>query len=567
MDKITKSLVDAYAKSEQLNEYDASDQFAHFAMYSVVSKLYGDTFAVGELLTGGGNDTGIDGVAIFVNGVLIIDADQIKELAETNKYISAHFVFMQAKSGGNFNGGEIATFCFGVNEFFKDDPKLPRNGFIQEMVKVQQAVFTHGPLFRHGKPKITLYYVTTGKWTDDAAVQGRINSEIDQLRGTGLFANVAFIPVDADTLQDYYRQSQSKASAEFIFRDKITLSEMDGVTQAYLGVLPAKDYLRLVEGENDTILKSVFYDNVRDFQEYNDVNNGMRQTILSTHQQHFVLLNNGITVITRKLDTVGDKFFLEDYQIVNGCQTSHVLFDTRDDLKEEMFVPLKIIATEDDAIISKIIEATNSQTEVKADQLLALSAFQKKLESYFNAFGGGQKLYYERRSKQYNSNPEIEKVRIVTIPTQIRSFAAMFLDEAHRSHYVRSLQSMIGSKIFNRNHQLEAYYVSAYAAYKLEFLFRNRLIDSRFKPARYHLLMAARYQLVPGSLPALTSNQIKKISETMCPDLWDESKAVKLFKGAGDVIDRVVGSTSLTRDLMKTQPFTDAVLKAVGRKS
>jgi hypothetical protein len=35
----------------------------------------------------------------------------------------------------------------------------------------------------------------------------------------------------------------------------------------------------------------------------------------------------------------GSKFVIEDFQIVNGCQTSHVLFDNRDKLDESVLVP------------------------------------------------------------------------------------------------------------------------------------------------------------------------------------------------------------------------------------
>ncbi len=49
----------------------------------------------------------------------------------------------------------------------------------------------------------------------------------------------------------------------------------------------------------------------------------------------------------------------------------------------------------------------------------------------------------------------------------------MFLDDPHRAarYYYSDLRIQVGSKIFNDSHKLEPYYVSAYAYYKLEFLF------------------------------------------------------------------------------------------------
>ena len=114
-------------------------------------------------------------------------------------------------------------------------------------------------------------------------------------------------------------------------------------------------------------------------------------------------MNNGVTIIAKTLRATANRFYIEDYQIVNGCQTSHVLFDRKEALDSTVMVPLRLIATKDDDVIASIIVATNRQTEVREEQLLALSSFQKKLEAFFSSFDEAQRLYYERRSRQYHS--------------------------------------------------------------------------------------------------------------------------------------------------------------------
>ena len=94
---------------------------------------------------------------------------------------------------------------------------------------------------------------------------------------------------------------------------------------------------------------------------------------------------------------------------MNGCQTSHVLFDQRANLDDTVLIPLRIIATRDEELIAAIVKATNRQTAVKEEQLLALNDFQKKLEAFFASFAEGRRLFYERRSRQYNTVPGIEK--------------------------------------------------------------------------------------------------------------------------------------------------------------
>ena len=283
------------------------------------------------------------------------------------------------------------------------------------------------------------------------------------LNDLGLFdgGGVELNPIDADRLQAIYRDTQQRVSTEFQFPSRTVLPEMEHVTEAYLGVLPAPEYLRLVVDDSDQLRRSLFYDNVRDFQDFNVVNQQIKETLESDSKQIFALLNNGVTIVARRLTTTGNKFVMEDYQVVNGCQTSHVLYRERDNLTEDVHVPVKVIVTTDDDLTNAVIRATNSQTPIGAEDLQALSEFQKKLEAFYAAFPNDQILYYERRSKQYDGVPGIEKVRIVTRGAQIRSFASMFLDEPHRAgRYFSTLLKEIGERIFAADHRLEMYYVA-----------------------------------------------------------------------------------------------------------
>lgn len=51
---------------------------------------------------------------------------------------------------------------------------------------------------------------------------------------------------------------------------------------------------------------------------------------------------------------------------MNGCQTSNVLFNNRKgDYINNVNIPIKIIATDDDEIKNRITLATNNQTPIK----------------------------------------------------------------------------------------------------------------------------------------------------------------------------------------------------------
>jgi hypothetical protein len=67
-------------------------------------------------------------------------------------------------------------------------------------------------------------------------------------------------------------------------------------------------------------------------------------------------MNNGITIIAKTLRSTGNRIYIEDYQIVNGCQTSHVLYDQRSNLDQSVLVPLRVIASRDSSLKAMMIQ-------------------------------------------------------------------------------------------------------------------------------------------------------------------------------------------------------------------
>jgi hypothetical protein len=125
---------------------------------------------------------------------------------------------------------------------------------------------------------------------------------------------------------------------------------MTGVKESYLGYLPVSTYLSLITDENGNLLRGLFYDNVRDFQGDNPVNKEIEQTLTSQAKEAFILLNNGVTVVADDLSVTGDSFNLSSFQIVNGCQTSHILFNNRGTISDNVYIPIKLIVSPEDVL-------------------------------------------------------------------------------------------------------------------------------------------------------------------------------------------------------------------------
>jgi AIPR protein len=561
MDRITKALLDEFIVENELQTLSEESAFEHFTGSLVTATHYSESFSSFDITVGAGNDCGIDCIAVLVNGCLVTEPEEIEDLAETNGYLDVSIVLVQSERSSNFETQKIGQFGFGILDFFSETPSLPQNEYIKNKLKIVNEIFSRSSKFKKGNPQCFVYYATTGRWTNDTNLLVRKEAVLKDIQDLAIFRKVIFECIDSERLQSLYRNLRNSISQEIQFSNRTVLPEIPGVEQSYLGFIPVSEFLKLIQTENGDMNSSIFYDNVRDWQEWNPVNKEIKETLEdATKRILFPLLNNGITIVAKKINPTGNKFLIEDYQIVNGCQTSYVIFETRESLNENMLVPIRLIATNDVEVKNQIIKATNRQTEVTEDQLFALSDFPKKLEVFFPTFDGHKKLYYERRSRQYNVMSDIEKVRVINMTMLVRAFASMFLDFPHRtSRNYKLLLKTIGTDIFNKDHKLEMYYLAAYAHYRLEYLFRSQVLLPELKPARYHLLMVYRKIAIPESLPRhFNSHEMTRYCNKILATLWDETQYKALFKRAADLV-LTAANGHLYSDNIRTETFTESV--------
>jgi hypothetical protein len=562
MDRITESFLNDFLKEQELNSEGRANDFEKFANYCVISNEYSEIFEIQDICVGQGGDCGIDGIGILANGRLVESKEVIDDLIEINGYLEVSFIFIQAKSSSSFKMADIGSFGFGVKDFFAVEPKLDRNEFIKQKADIADYIISKSPNMKE-RPKCKMYYVTTGKWCDDRNLVGQIENIRAEINYLDIFNEIDFHPIGAIEVQDLYRNTKEEVSVTIEFNERVLLPEINGVSEAYLGILPIEEFMKLIIDESSNIRRSIFYDNVRDFQGYNDVNEDIKTTIKSDNPENFVVLNNGISIVAKDIKTMRNKFTLIDYQIVNGCQTSHVIYNSREEINGNVSLPVKLVASDQRDVVNNIIKANNHQTEVKEEELIALSEYQKRLEQFYETFEEDKKLYYERRSKQYNTIPGVEKVRTINISTQIRTFASMFLDQPHKaSRFYGTLVKEIGNKIFKNDHQLISYYTSSYAYYKLEYFFRNRMIDSDYRKLKYHMLMMLKYIINDEERPPrFNSHAIKNYCNKITSLLYDQDKAYNYFLYTKEAIDNVVDDLSDT-EMTKRKSLTEELIDA-----
>jgi len=566
MDRITRQLVTDLFKAQEKEETDLSDDFEYFCNYSVLSNEYNRTFETESITVGSGSDTGIDGVAIIVNGHLVEDETEVDDLLESNGYLEVSYVYVQAKTSSNFNTADMHQFYFGVQDFFSEEPKLPRNDDINRAFELSDYILSFASEFKDN-PVCKMYYVTTGTYNqNDQNIEAtRVNS-IQQLENLNLFSKIESHVLGANEIGKFYRKTKNPTSAKFAFANKVTLKDVEGIDQSYYGVLPFKEFKPIILDSNGNI-KSVFNDNVRDFQGTNNpVNMSIAETLDGDSPDLFSVLNNGVTIVANSIKTSGNNITITDYQIVNGCQTSNVLYEHRNRPGiDEIEIPVRLVVTDNEEVKSRITVSTNNQTAIKREQLSAMSDFQKNLEHYYTTIDGDGQLYYERRAKQYNSDRNVIKRRIITVSTQIKSFSSMFVKNPHLvTSYYGSIVKKIGdsgSSIFEPDHQYAPYYLAGLAYYRLDSFFLSGAIDKKYKKVKFFILMLVPPLASKEPLPPLNSHsKVERYCNPIIYILNNNDQALDIFEKAVEIIDES-GVDIEDKQFIKSKSMTDRILQ------
>lgn len=552
MDIVTKSQFDQFKTQFGLAKLSDEDAFELFVIYSVASKYTKSDSVSKDLLTelniGSGGDWGIDGIIPIINGKIVASIQEVEDLYYANQYLNVHIVFVQAKTSEHFDLGDFSKTLDGVENIFRDvvgeSISAQCNSDLQDFRELIKYIYSKSADFYNGvNPVVSIYYATSGVNTDLADFKSKIDSTRTHIERYDLTSCVECFLCGRREVIQLYKDTKTQISATIRVDQKISMPEVDRVDESYLCLLQFSEFKKLLMDDNGDIQNSIFNDNIRAFQGENTVNQSIAQSIQRGDISLFTAMNNGITVIAKEMRTTGQSIFLSDYQIVNGCQTSNVLYMNKDVQGiDSLKLIVKLIASNDKGIRDKIIVGNNSQTEVKREQLVSLLEVQKTIEDYYIAQTKYEKLYYERRSKQFRTDGgKVPQNKVITIPFQIKSFVSMILGEPHsvRGYYGSIVQQFDknGMKVFSSDFRPELYYTSALACFKMTELFASKEIDRKYKKMKYHLLYAFRLMCEKTDLPEYNSNKTEAYCDHLCSLLMDDERCKKGFDAAMKMVD------------------------------
>ena len=423
-DLVLLGFVENFANDRGLEIKDTSRVFEVFAASSILRKFHQFESAdvENDVLVGGGGDGGLDAISVLVNGRPVRSSEDVDFFIEKLGSLEVEFVFIQTKSSAHFSSSDIGQFLYGVEQFFSKEPKINFNNEVENIRKVTDYIY-RSSIHMDQNPNCFLYYVTSGSWQGAPDLEGRFEAGRLTLENTKLFENISVIPIDANLLKSTYRELERRVVKNVEFSKTAVFPKVNGVDEAYIGLLSGDQFIDLVSRDDGELNRELFYDNVRDFQGDNPVNKEIDQTLSSAHHRNsFPLLNNGITIVARSINRTGDTFRISDFQIVNGCQTTHMLYLNKHNVDSTLFIPIKLVATGNSQVVADVIKATNRQTAVLPEALESLTPFHKELESFYSYHHfPNEKIYYERRSKQYALD-NVKTGNIISLTAQTKSF-------------------------------------------------------------------------------------------------------------------------------------------------
>lgn len=559
-DEILKSYVRDFSEQNSLDARPEPEQFERFVNFCIISKQYPREFDFEDLSIGGGSDSAVDGVAIIVNGNIVQEPEEIDFFLNRNGSLSVSFSFIQSKTSAKFSGAQILNFLAGIKNFFSEKSAIPENEDVGRLRLIKQSIYKNS-ISLDRAPTLDLFFVATGTWQEPEHIQGLIANELDTLKQRGLFVAINFQCIDAEKLKQMYREVRGRSLVEIDFPSLVALPEIKGVRQSFVGSLSAVEYLKLITDTEGNLQRNLFYDNVRDFQGQNSVNREIDATLKSgSGQAALAIYNNGITIIAKKVERISGKVKLTDYQIVNGCQSSHVLFSNKDHVDPGTHIIVKVIETVDPEIAVNVIKATNRQTEVKVEAFESLSPFHKDLEEYYRARVAGRRcpVYYERRSKQYENIPGIRNSQVITLSAQIKAFVSACLAQPQSTHrYFGEVLDSNRGRMFTPGDALERYYTSAAILNRLEGLFKRSAVRPRYKGFKYHLVF-----MLYNYFAKLHSGKGKVDFEAIAASLDDDNELIALVNAGSQSIEMALKRLKLSfEDGIRSKALTDLLAK------
>jgi len=388
--------------------------FSRLCAYLSVFKLGLPVLSFEDAVTEGTYDCGLDGVAVSLGEEYLTDPEQAKEVA--NRAID-QLEELEAEEG-EFSGSKAWDYMprvllvqvkrddtvpkklvdlFGAHsgqfltmsrrQFFSQRP----NPQVQKWWEIYDAIRATFALRRREMiTRTDLVFAYSGTWTGEA------NAQPDMAREFAEESLATLLQQEQDTVQFYiWGADQLNEVLQDCDRtppnESLTGAQLmplpPGPASGYIGFAPATSIVQMMPQVQGTLDDSVFEANVRAYLGNKEGENpgadGLAHSLSSGEGDEVILRHNGITLVADEAIETPEGLLLKNFQVVNGAQTTHVLFESQDQLAG-VYVPVKIVVTTDESIKDEVIRGSNTQSPVDDYDMLSRDSRIRSLKAEFD---------------------------------------------------------------------------------------------------------------------------------------------------------------------------------------
>ncbi len=500
------------------------DAFERFVNDQILSESHPGIFTNdSELLdfitVGGGNDLGFDGIAISVNGRLIRNRTEIDDILSVYQKGKFEITLIQSKNREKIDLGAFVKFTNGILEFLSEEIVSPVNDDVKHWHDIVKYITSTEMIVKwESVPVVNVFYVMLGKWEKDQHFIGNEKNIRRIIDEKGFFDLSDFQYIDAIKLDSLIKNNESRYEVAIEVLDSIPLPQVDRVKNSSIILCPLVQLVKMLSNDGK-IRRNIFEDNVRDYQGDTAINKEIRKT-LENKPNEFVLLNNGITIVCDEMHEGNRRISITNPQIVNGCQTCNEIFhcyETGVSL-ENAYVVIKVVGSSEDSIVNSIVKGTNRQNIVYDEAFEVTRDFHKFLEEFFYVYQipGFDKVFYERRRKQYDRDLLIKPYQRANIRILIQGFVTLFLQRPEEGSWHESkLLQKYREDIFLESQSFKPYYLAAFFYLETDRLFKKGIVEKEYYTYKSQIVFLLK-NMIGGKSGDIN---IKKDIEKYCDDL------------------------------------------------
>ena len=553
METVIKGIMDDFKKDFIFLEKNDNKLFEHLISYITISKYSPNSFSDNEDIEAVNIDEkgqfGLDSMAIVINGNLIKSKDDLEMYNGKNDDLDVKIIFIQSKLTEKIDLGDFLKTTTAVRNFLKKDHHmLENNSNIKIILEIYETLFSnyeYTKRFTSNSPECFIYFVTLSKDISNSSLNEMKARQKEDI--SVICSDIKNFHVDILGKQyviDAYKEVTNNISTEIYFKNSLQLDEIPNVKEARIGYLSGEEFLKIIQDTSGYLRKRIFYENVRDYQgSDNFVNKEIRETIENNEtRDYFILMNNGLTIITKGFQSLGgNKFSLRDFQIVNGCQTTNEIFNTKN-ISKNLLIPVKIIHTDNMDVIAKIVKANNRQSPVSDEAFITLTIFHKELQDYikYKSKEMPLKVFYARRMGETDKDIK-NKYQVITLHGLIRAFTSVYLQKTNETYNNNPalILKRNKDKFFKETHPSDIYYIAVYLIANFIKFIQNNPNYSEYYDKKNYIAMITRCLLIEtADIPNFESKQMKneiiKILKVIKEDKLDN-----YYKKAINIISQV----------------------------